>query len=134
MRAYIAIPFKGGKNTENIERLCLLAKRCGFEDFCFVRDVHKKFRDPKELMREARREIKNSDVLLIDMSDTTAGCAIEAGIAFEVGKRIVSLVKRGQRIKSTTRGISDAVIEYENFEDIVGPLSSLFLSWSEKLF
>lgn len=133
MRAYVAAPFKGGNNKEEIKHFCSLVKESGFEDFCFVRDVQKEFDDSKELMKEAKEELECSDVLIVDMTNASTGCAIEAGMAFEMGKRVVSLVKKGERIKNTTSGISDAVIEYENFDDIVKPLNSLFLSWNKKL-
>ncbi len=39
-------------------------------------------------------------------------------------------MKKGTKIKDTTRGISDAMIEYENIKDIVKPLNSLFNEWN----
>ena len=47
MRIYITIPFKGGENIENAKCLCSLARKGGFEDFCFVRDVKKEFENSK---------------------------------------------------------------------------------------
>ena len=35
-------------------------------------------------------------------------------------------MKKGTKIKDTTRGISDAVIEYYEIKDIINPLISLF--------
>ena len=123
MRIFITASF--GDSKENIERLCRAVKAAGFEDFCFIRDVEnyqKMFDDPKELMQRARKEIKKSDALLIDMTDKPTGRAIEAGIAYALGKRIIVIMKNGTKIKDTVRGIADEIIEYQDIEDITSAL------------
>lgn len=132
MKVYITASFKEGRNKEEIEYLCSLVKRSGFQDFCFIRDVEnyqKMFNDPKELMDRTKEEIRKSDALLIDMTHKPTGRAMEAGIAFEQNKKIITIMKKQTKIKDTTRGISDAVIEYDNIEEIVEPLQSLFNQW-----
>ena len=129
---FITASFKDGTNRAEIERLCAIVRAAGFEDFCFLRDVEgyaKKFNDPKALMARAKAEIAKSDALLIDMTDKPTGRAIEAGIAFALGKRIVVVMAKGTRIKETTRGIADAVIEYDKIEDIGGELAKLAREW-----
>lgn len=119
MRVFITASF--GDSKENIERLCRVVKAAGFEDFCFVRDVEnyqKIFNDPKELMRRAKEEIDKSNLLLIDMTDKPTGRAIEAGIAYALGKKIIVIMKHGTNIKDTVRGIASEIIEYQNIEDI----------------
>ncbi len=119
MRIFITASF--GDSKENVEKLCSVIKSAGFEDFCFTRDVEnyqKMFDDPKELMRRAKEEIEKSDVLLIDMTDKPTGRAIEAGIAYALGKKIIVIMKKGTKIKDTARGIADEVIEYQNIGDI----------------
>jgi nucleoside 2-deoxyribosyltransferase len=133
MKVFITASFKDGKNKEEIESLCSLIKESGFEDFCFIRDVEsyqKIFKNPKELMTRAKKEIEKSDVLLIDMTHKPTGRAIEAGIAFAQNKKIISIMKKGTKIKDTTRGISDAIIEYNEIKEIVKPLNSLFKEWN----
>ncbi len=123
MRIFITASF--GDSKENIERLCHAVKAAGFEDFCFIRDVEnyqKMFDDPKELMQRAREEIKKSDALLIDMTDKPTGRAIEAGIAYALGKRVIVIMKSGTKIKDTVRGIADEIIEYQEIEDISSAL------------
>jgi len=82
------------------------------------------------LMNKSKEEIEKCDVLLIDMTNKPTSRAIEAGIAFAQNKKIISIMKKGTKIKDTTRGISDAMIEYENIKDIVKPLNSLFNEWN----
>ena len=133
MKIFITASFKEGKNKDEIEYLCSLIRESGFEDFCFIRDIEnyqKIFDDPKELMNRAKEEISKSDILLIDMTHKPTGRAIEAGIAFAQNKKIISIMKKGTKIKDTTRGISDAVIEYDDIKEIVTPLNSLFNKWN----
>ena len=133
MKVFITASFKEGKNKDEIEHLCSLIKESGFQDFCFIRDVEnyqKIFDDPKELMKRAKEEILKSDILLIDMTYKPTGRAIEAGIAFAQGKKIISIMQKGTKIKDTTKGISDAVIEYDDIKEIINPLNSLFKGWS----
>ncbi len=123
MRILVTASF--GDSEEETKRVCAAVRNAGFEDFCFVRDVEhyqKVFDDPKELMKRAKEEIEKSDALLIDMTDKPTGRAIEAGIAYALGKRIIVIMKRGTQIKDTTRGIADIIIEYDIIEDITSKL------------
>lgn len=125
MKIFITASFRNGENKAEIEHLCELVKKAGFEDFCFIRDVEnyeKIFNDPKELMARAKEEIVKSDVLLIDMTDKPTGRAIEAGIAFAMSKKIIVIARNGTKIKDTTTGIADLIVEYESTDDIVTPL------------
>ena len=125
---FITASFQGSDNKKEIEQLCFLVKEAGFDDFCFIRDVEHYqhvFDDPKDLMRRAFEEIKNSDWLLIDMTDKPTGRAIESGIAFALNKKIVVIMKKGTIIKDTVIGISEKIIEYENINDILPKLKNL---------
>lgn len=128
MRIFITAKFKQGKNKKEIEHLCNLVKQAGFEDFCFIRDVEnykKTFDDPKKLMQRAKKEIVKSDALLIDMTDKPTGRAIEAGIAYALGKKIIIIFQKGTKIKDTSKGIADLIIAYNNISDIVPKLKIL---------
>ena len=130
MRCYITSSF--GDSKEEIERLCSVVKSAGFEDFSFIRDVEtyqKVFDNPKDLMKRSEDEIRKSDALLIDMTDKPTGRAIEAGMAYSLGKKIIAIMKRGTRIKDTTRGISDVIVEYGVIEDISGGLREALREW-----
>lgn len=120
MRIYITSSFEDSR--KEIERLCSIVKLAGFEDFSFIRDIEnyeKIFDDPKRLMKSAEDEIKKSDALLIDMTDKPTGRAIEAGMAYSLGKKIIVIMKRGTKIKDTTRGIANYIVEYDTIEDIL---------------
>ncbi len=128
MRIFITSSF--GDSKEVIEQLCSIVKSAGFEDFNFIRDVEnygKIFVNPKELMHIAKDAIQRSDALLIDITDKPTGRAVEAGIAYALGKKVIVIMKRGTEIKDTTKGIADLIIEYDKINDIVADLKSFLL-------
>lgn len=135
MKIYITAPFKGGDNKQEIEELCALVKRSGFEDFCFIRDVEqyqKMFHDAHELMTRAREEIERCDALLIDFDGPASGRMIELGIAYALRKKVVLITKKGTFVKETVRGVTDVVIEYEELADIVEPMAQLAEAWKHQ--
>jgi nucleoside 2-deoxyribosyltransferase len=134
LRLYITATFKGTDNRAEIERLCALVARAGWEDFCFIRDVEgwqKVFESAHDLMQRSLAEIAACDALLIDLTHKPTGRAYEAGMAYALGKRIILIMRRGTPLKDTSRGIADAVIEYDTIEDIVEPLVSLLQQWTQ---
>lgn len=134
MKIFITAKFKSGENKNEIEALCGYVKESGFEDFCFIRDIEnyqKIFENPEELMRRAKEEIVKSDALLLDMSDKPTGRAIEAGIAFAQNKKIIVIMKKGTIIKDTIKGIADAIIEYEDLNNIIEPMKKLHKNWGK---
>ncbi len=119
MRIYVTSSFGDSKNE--IEHLCSIVKSAGFKDFSFIRDVEgyeQIFKDPKELMKRAGEEIQKSDFLLIDATDKPTRRAIEAGMAYSLGKKIIVIMKKGTQIKDTFIGIADRVVEYDHAGDI----------------
>lgn len=135
MKIYITAPFKGGDNKQEIEELCALVKRSGFEDFCFIRDVEqyqKIFHDAHDLMTRAREEIERCDALLIDFDGPASGRMIELGIAYALRKKVVLITRKGTPVKETVRGVTDGVIEYEELADIVEPMAQLAEAWKHQ--
>jgi len=133
MRLYVTATFKGAANRAEIEGLCKLVRQAGWEDFCFVRDVEgwqHVFDDPATLMQRSLREIMVADALLLDMTTQPTGRAIEAGMAYATGRRVIVTLRRGTPIKATVRGIADAIIEYDALDEIVAPLAALRREWS----
>lgn len=125
---FITASFEHGKNKDEIEELCLLVKGSGFEDFCFIRDVEnygKVFDKPHDLMKRTAEEIEKSDYLLLDMTDKPTGRAVEAGMAYAMGKKVILIAREGTEIKDSVRGIAEAIIEYKEINDIVPKLRNL---------
>lgn len=129
MKVFITSSF--GDSEEVVEGLCSAVKEAGCQDFCFVRDVEnykKIFNNPQELMERSKMEIAKCDALLIDMTDKPTGRAIEAGIAYALGKKIIVIMKKGTKVKDTTQGIADLVIEYNNVVDITSKLRAYLVA------
>ena len=131
MKIFITTTFKGDSNKDYIERISELVRRAGFEDFSFIRDVeaYVSIPDAHELMSRACEEIKKCDALLIDYDGPGHGCMIELGIAYANQKKNIVITKKGITIKKTVLGVSDSVIEYEDLDDILSPLTQLYLNW-----
>lgn len=130
---YVTMTYRGADNRDEVDALCRLVREAGFADFCFVRDVEnyrKVFDSPHDLMARSRDEIAASDALLLDMTHRPTGRAIEAGIAYALGRRIVIIMQRGTLLRDTARGIADAVIEYDHLDDIAAPLRGLCERWA----
>ena len=132
MKVFITASFKGSENKNEIENICSLVNKSGFEDFCFVRDVEgyqKTFDNAHELMSRAKEEIAKCDVLLIEYDGPGHGRMVELGIAYALNKKIILITEEGVSIKETILGVTDSVIEYKDLADIVDPLSLLLSKW-----
>ncbi len=136
MKVYITATFKGGDNKEEVEHLCSLVRASGFEDFCFIRDVEqyqKMFDNAHELMERAKEEIEKCDVLFIEYTGPSHGRMVELGMAYALGKKVILITKKGTFVKETIRGVTDAVIEYSELEEIVDPMTKLCKEWGKEV-
>ena len=127
MKIFITSSFRGSDNKKEIENLCKIVRSAGFEDFCFIRDIEhykKTFNNPKNLMKRSKEEISMCDALLFDATEKSTGRAIEVGIAYSLGKKIIVIIKEGTEIKDTLRGVADIIISYKEINDISKDLSN----------
>lgn len=127
MKIYITHTFRGIDNKTEIENLCRIVHECGAQDFSFIRDIEKYqkiYNNPHELMLKAKELIAICDALLFDMTDPSVGKAIEAGIAYQLGKKIIVISKIGSEKRNTVLGIADVYTEYNQIEDIKPPLTT----------
>jgi nucleoside 2-deoxyribosyltransferase len=135
MKIYITHTFKGTENKPEIENLCRIVRESGAVDFSFIRDVEnyqKIFTDPHDIMSQAKKAITDCDALLFDTTDLSPGKAIEAGIAYQLNKKIIVIFKKGSEKWNTVLGIANLVIEYDQIEDIKTPLVNYLLSIQTK--
>lgn len=130
MKIYITAPFKGDDNKKEIEEMCSIIRKSGFEDYCFVRD-EKAFDNRHHMMQRAKEEIEKCDALLIDYDGPTHGRMIELWVAYAMNKKIIVITKQWTHIKETIKGVTNSIIEYSKLEDIIEPMSKLLSEWEK---
>lgn len=122
MRAFISIKFMEERNQKLVTEISEALQQNGIEAFCFVRDIEKygkvKFK-PENLMSKALEYIKNSDLLIVELTEKGVGIGIEAGYAHAMNIPIITIAQKGSDISTTLRGISKKVAFYDNPEDLV---------------
>lgn len=131
MKIFVTHTFKGIENKAEIENLCRIVRESGAVDFSFVRDVEhyqKIFNNPHNMMSEAKEAISSCNALLFDLTDPSVGKAIEAGIAYQLNKKIIVISKIGSEKRNTVLGIADVFIEYDQIEDIKTPLTQFIIN------
>lgn len=130
MKLFITYTFKGVENKPEIEKLCQIVHESGWEDYSFVRDVEnysKTFSSPQEMMAAAKKAIGECDALLFDLTDPSVGKAVEAGIAYQLNKKIIVIFKKGSEKRNTILGIANLIVEYDQIEDIKTNLTNFLL-------
>lgn len=126
MRIFITAAFTWSDNKNHIEKICSLVAQSGAQDFSFIRDrenYQKIYDDCHLLMKDATQEIEKSDALLLDVSDNpTTWRAIEAGIAYALGKKVIIIHLSTMQVRDSVKWIADIIIPYTTIEDIIEPL------------
>lgn len=133
MRLYVTSTNSGTNGRTELERLCELVEKAGWDTFCFKRDIEQWddiFRDQRTLRVRTLLEMRRCDALLVDVSHDAAAAAIEAGMAYACGKRIILLAENGRPPAESMRSIADAVIEYGTIDDIQPELVRLYDKWA----
>lgn len=123
MKAYIAIKYHADhSNRGHIEGISAALEQQGFETVCITRDLEKwgevQF-DPSTLMQRTFDEIDTSDVVIVDLTEKGVGVGIEAGYAFAKRIPVVTIARKGSDISETLRGISQEILLYEQYDDLV---------------
>lgn len=122
MQAYIAIKhYSDNSNREHIEKISSALEYFGWETICVTRDIElwgKIEYSPRDLMYKALKEIQNSDLIIIDLTEKGVGIGIEAGFAYANNKPIITIAKQGSHVSTTLCGISKRVDYYEDLDNL----------------
>jgi nucleoside 2-deoxyribosyltransferase len=73
---------------------------------------------------DARDELKQTDILIAEVSYPSTGQGIELGQANAVGIPIVCFCKAGVKHSSSLRFVTDEIIEYSDIQDLLTKLST----------
>ena len=67
----------------------------------------------------SRESLKTVDLFIAEVSQPATGLGIELGYASSYGKNILCISKKGSKISSSLRYLTDDFIEYEDIEDMI---------------
>lgn len=122
MKIFLSIKYHPDyQNDERISRLLEILSAHQMEAVCMIRELTKqgvKDIDPQELMRLSLREVRDSKLVIVDLTEKGVGIGIEAGYAHSRGIPIVTLSQSTELASESLVGISDYVYYYRNWNDI----------------
>lgn len=117
MRVFIGIKYhKDGRNTKLVKELKDIIKSLGHQPYSFTDEGY--INNEKEMMQRTFQELDKSDIVLLEISESSFGVGIEAGYAFAKNKKIVTIVNESQSTSRTLKGISNHCLSYKNSTDL----------------
>ena len=120
MKAFLAIKYyEDMRNKELIENICYTLKN--IEVFAFVKNIqnyHKCTLSPNEIMQRAFKEIKSSDIFIIDATELSIGIGIEAGYAYSNNIPIYLIANKKAEVSNSIKGICSKMLFYEDINEI----------------
>lgn len=78
-------------------------------------------------------QVKNSDILIADISSLSTGLGIELGIALTYKKKIIFCYEKNSKISTMITGTfyNSPFIEYEDIKDLENQLSKELKQWKD---
>ena len=115
MRANISVSFsKRQAFNSAISAIVDVLSKFGVEPLIFVDMYHFGFGEEKQMMQQAMLDIDRSSLLIAETSDKGIGIGIEVGYAKAKNKPIIYLRQSSAAHSTTTAGISDYQIVYDD--------------------
>lgn len=68
--------------------------------------------------------IQNANLVVAEVSYPSTGEGIELGWAQDANVKIICIYKRGHKVSSSLREVSDTFVEYEDSKDMIRKLTS----------
>jgi hypothetical protein len=115
MKVYITCPVSHTDNRLNIlPEIKSVVEEVGMEPFVFQIGG-----TPEEIFNRDYNELKNSQIVIAEVSERSHGVGIEIGLSYHLGLKRILLLERGQYVSKLAQGIPDTVIvEYESIVDL----------------
>jgi nucleoside 2-deoxyribosyltransferase len=115
MKVYITCPVSHTDNRLNIlPEIKSVVEEVGMEPFVFQIGG-----TPEEIFNRDYNELKNSQIVIAEVSERSHGGGIEIGLSYHLGLKRILLLERGQYVSKLAQGIPDTVIvEYESIVDL----------------
>jgi 2'-deoxynucleoside 5'-phosphate N-hydrolase len=129
MKVFISIKYhEEPANHERMNIICELARKHGMQPVCIPANesqIALSGVDFHALMRRTFMELRNSKLVIIDLTEKGVGVGIEAGYARARGIPIATIAAIGSEISETLAGISNHVFYYEDWDALDGFMSQL---------
>jgi len=122
-KIFIAGPWRQKKYQLILEHIRKILEEIGYKTFVGAKDVdnYGKIRMSRHLFwKRIVNEIKNSDVLIVDMKNvgTGFGRVIEVGIAKAFNKKVILLYPSKFKTDECLEEVADKIISYKNLDDL----------------
>lgn len=121
MKLFLSVPVKKSDDYD-IEKLSKSIHDARLNDYCVIRDYQgdkQVLDDPRHLWSIVRDEIGACDGLLIDVTHAPNDARmVEVGIAYSLRLPVIIVKKQGTEHKPVMDGVSEHVIEYDDYKDL----------------
>lgn len=119
-KVFIAYDFSNReKYTDFHRKLKIYLENKDNQVYSLVFDKQPKFKDDKDMMNKALSKIKQSDVLIAELSTKQIGIGLEVGYAKALKKEIIYIRQLNSEFSKTVSGVANLIIEYQNIDDLI---------------
>ena len=119
MKVYISLKYHDDfANRERFEKICELARNHQMIPICMpavAAENGNSGLSPDELMRQTFLELRDSKLVIVDLTEKGVGVGIEAGYARARGIPVVAIAAAGSEISETLVGIAEKVFYYQDW-------------------
>ncbi len=121
MKAYITCPVSHTK--ERLNFLPEIKKIVDEKDInSFVFEIGG---NPTEIFNRDYEQLKSSDLIIADVSETSHGVGIEIGMSYCLNLKRIFLLEKSKCVTKLAQGMPNTIIiEYENLKDLKKKLTS----------
>lgn len=126
IRAYVSVSFGDRQALQNeLNTIKSTLAKFQIESFIFVDHYSFTGNQEQEMMKQAMKDIDDSDFLIAEASYKAIGLGVEVGYAKARNKPIVYLRKNNAEHSTTVSGISDFHVIYDSISDLESKLSEV---------
>lgn len=129
IRAYVSVSFSDRQTLQDeLNTIQSTLAKFQIESFVFVDHYSFTGNQEQEMMKQAMKDIDDSDFLIAEASHKAIGLGVEVGYAKAKNKPVVYLRKSNAEHSTTVSGISDFHVIYNRISDLESKLSELVIS------
>ena len=126
IRAYVSVSFNDRKTLQDeLNTITSTLAKFQIESFIFVDHYSFARGQEQEMMKQAMKDIDESDLLIAEASFKAIGLGVEVGYAKAKNKPVVYIRKNNAEHSTTVSGISDFQVIYSRVHDLESKLSEV---------